>query len=97
MATKREEESEEYHVARVPTPFHDENGVSKGWQELERRGWVFRSTCRPPMDEECREKWVKRLDCHEMRLPDIIFPNSNIEIRFFSYYFFLFCVVLLCH
>ena len=39
-------------VARQPTPYHDEKGVSKGWHELQHKGWLFKSQERPPLVQE---------------------------------------------
>ena len=48
-----DEEGKQWTVARPPTPFIDETGESKGWNELlDHKGWNFRAQQRKPLPSD---------------------------------------------
>jgi len=53
-----DEEGKTWTVARPPTPFVDETGESKGWNELlDHHEWSFRAQQRKPLPSD-EVRWV---------------------------------------
>ena len=63
-------------LPRVPTPYHDENGVSKGWNEVSTWGWTFKGTTRPPLSTS--EMRTLQATMNMDRLPSIVHLASEL-------------------
>lgn len=71
----------EWTVARPPTPFVDEDGVSKGWYELEHNGWFFRSQERPIANAEERREISQELKLERgLHIPEMTYSNNYLEL-----------------
>ena len=63
-------------LPRVPTPYHDEKGVSKGWNEVTTNGWTFKGTTRPPVG--LTEKRALQATLNAERLPSVVHLASEL-------------------
>ena len=63
-------------LPRVPTPYHDEKGVSKGWNEVTTNGWTFKGTTRPPVGLTEKRALQATLDAE--RLPSVVHLASEL-------------------
>ena len=79
MAAEEKKQSEEY-VWRPPTPFIDEQGESKGWNELEYKGWKFYSQTRKAVCSEDRSTLAQDIGAENVPLPEIVFGNNKLTL-----------------
>lgn len=81
---KVEEGEGEWTVARPPTPFIDESGESKGWNELlNHKGWNFRSQQRKPIAEDARDELRRLVEAPRgVPLPEIAWGHNYLQMIF---------------